>query len=299
MIYENKNKSTFLNKAMKTTINVSKIVQFVFKKFASGEIDEYGAHNFWEMVYVEEGQLVEISGEETHQLSAGDVLFHKPNVFHRTINPSHTKIKAYNIPFQCPSRAMDFFKDYKGTLSVASQQIARLLVEEGKRSFVPYSTPKGDNTIAVKKDAPIGGQQMYRIYLEELLINILREQSSLQPLPVFASKDDFQKKLCEQIIEYLKKNLYGSLTLEDLQRQFSYSNTFLCTKFKEQAGESIMQCYNRLKIEEACKLMQRSACSLAEISVQLGFNNPYYFSRVFKRVRGTAPSEYRRHETGI
>ena len=189
---------------------------------------------------------------------------------------------------------MDFFKDYKGSLSPASQQIARMLVEEGKRSFVPYSTPKGDNTIAVKKDAPVGGQQMYRIYLEALLINILREQSSKQPLPVFASKDDFQKTLHAQIVEYLKENLDGSLTLEDLQKQFSYSNTFLCTKFKEQAGESIMQCYNRLKIEEACRLMQRTGCSLAEISTQLGFNNPYYFSRVFKKVKGIAPSEYRK-----
>lgn len=284
----------YLNRSVENVISVKKLVCF----YAHEYIDIYDfsgeQHDFWELVYVEEGQLVEISGEETHHLSAGDVIFHKPNVFHRTINPSRNKIKAYDISFQCPSRAMDFFKDYKGSLSPASKQIARLLVEEGKRSFVPYSTPKGDNTIAVRKDAPVGGQQMYRIYLEALLINILREQSSKQPLPVFASKDDFQKTLHGQIVEYLKENLYGDLALEDLQRRFSYSNTFLCTKFKEQAGESIMQCYNRLKIEEACRMMQQTEVTLADISARLGFNNPYYFSRVFKRVKGVAPSEYRR-----
>lgn len=173
-------------------------------------------------------------------------------------------------------------------------QYARLLVEEGKRSFVPYSTPKGDHTIAVKKDAPIGGQQMYRIYLEALLINILREQSSKQPLPVFASKDDFQKTLHGQILEYLKENLGGELSLVELSQKFNYSNTFLCTKFKEQSGESIMQCYNRLKIEEACRMMQQTEVTLADISARLGFNNPYYFLRVFKRVKGVAPSEYRK-----
>ena len=284
----------YLNRSVENVISVKKLVCFYAHEYVD-IVDFSGEkHDFWEMVYVEEGQLMEISGEETHQLSAGDVLFHKPNVFHRTINPGHANIKAYNISFQCPSRAMDFFKDYKGTLSAASQQIARMLVEEGKRSFVPYSTPRGDNTIAVKKDAPIGGQQMYRIYLEALLINILREQSSFQPLPIFASKADFQKSLYAQMIEYLKVNLYGSLTLEGLQRKFSYSNTFLCTKFKEQAGESIMQYYNRLKIEEACRLMQRTEASLSEISMQLGFNNPYYFSRVFKKVKGVAPSEYRK-----
>ena len=284
----------YLNRSVENVISVKKLVCFYAHEYVD-IVDFSGEkHDFWEMVYVEEGQLMEISGDVTHQLSAGDVLFHKPNVFHRTINPGHTNIKAYNISFQCPSRAMDFFKDYKGTLSAASQQIARMLVEEGKRSFVPYSTPRGDNTIAVKKDAPIGGQQMYRIYLEALLINILREQSSFQPLPIFASKADFQKSLYAQMIEYLKVNLYGSLTLEGLQRKFSYSNTFLCTRFKEQAGESIMQCYNRLKIEEACRLMQRTEASLSEISMQLGFNNPYYFSRVFKKVKGGAPSEYRK-----
>ena len=284
----------YLNRSVENVISVKKLVCFYAHEYVD-IVDFSGEkHDFWEMVYVEEGQLVEISGEETHQLSAGEVLFHKPNVFHRTISPGCTNIKAYNISFQCPSRAMDFFKDYKGTLSAASQQIARMLVEEGKRSFVPYSTPRGDNTIAVKKDAPIGGQQMYRIYLEALLINILREQSSFQPLPIFASKADFQKSLYAQMIEYLKVNLYGSLTLEGLQRKFSYSNTFLCTRFKEQAGESIMQYYNRLKIEEACRLMQRTEASLSEISIQLGFNNPYYFSRVFKKVKGVAPSEYRK-----
>lgn len=284
----------YLNRSVENVISVKKLVCFYAHEYI--DIFDYRGeqHDFWEMVYVEEGQLVEISGEKTHQLSAGDVIFHKPNVFHRTINPSRTDIKAYDISFQCPSRAMDFFKDYKGSLSPASQQIARMLVEEGKRSFVPYSTPNGDNTIAVKKDAPVGGQQMYRIYLEALLINILREQSSRQPLPVFASKDDFQKTLHAQIEDYLKENVYGNLSLEKLQHRFSYSNTFLCTKFKEQAGESIMQCYNRLKIEEACRLMQRVGLSLAEISAQLGFNNPYYFSRVFKKIKKVAPSEYRK-----
>ena len=285
---------SYLNRSVENVISVKKLVCFYAHEYVD-IVDFTGEqHNFWEMVYVEEGQLVEISGEETHHLSAGEVLFHKPNVFHKTISPRHTRIKAYNISFQCPSRAMDFFKDYKGSLSPASQQIARMLVEEGKRSFVPYSTPKGDNTIAVKKDAPVGGQQMYRIYLEALLINILREQSSKQPLPVFASKDDFQKTLHAQIVEYLKENLGGELSLTELSQRFNYSNTFLCTKFKEQSGESIMQCYNRLKIEEACRLMQQADATLADISLRLGFNNPYYFSRVFRRIKGVAPSEYRK-----
>ncbi len=284
----------YLNRSVENVISIKKLVCFYAHEYID-IVDFSGEqHDFWEMVYVEEGQLVEISGEEIYHLSAGDVLFHKPNVFHKTISPSHTRIRAYDISFQCSSRAMDFFKDYKGSLSEASQQIARMLVEEGKRSFVPYSTPKGDNTIAVKKDAPVGGQQMYRIYLEALLINILREQSSKHPLPVFASKDDFQKTLHAQIVEYLKENLGAELSLAELCQKFNYSNTFLCTKFKEQSGESIMQCYNRLKIEEACCLMQQADMTLTDISARLGFNNPYYFSRVFKRFKGMSPSEYRK-----
>ena len=116
----------------------------------------------------------------------------------------------------------------------------------------------------------------------------------MQTLAVFASKDDFQKKLHVKIVEYLKENINGTLSLTELCQKFNYSNTFLCTKFKEQSGESIMYCFNRLKIEEACRLMDDSDLSLTDISVRLGFNNPYYFSRVFKRIKGIAPSEYRR-----
>ncbi|MBR6683792.1 MAG: cupin domain-containing protein [Firmicutes bacterium] len=104
---------SYLNRSVENVISVKKLVCFYAHEYID-IVDFTGEqHNFWEMVYVEEGQLVEISGEETHHLSAGDVIFHKPNVFHRTINPGRTKIRAYDISFQCPSRAMDFSKTIK------------------------------------------------------------------------------------------------------------------------------------------------------------------------------------------
>ena len=134
---------------------------------------------------------------------------------------------------------------------------------------------------------------MYRIYLEALLINILREQSSKQPLPVFASKDDFQKTLHSQILEYLKKNLGGELSLTELSRKFNYSNTILCTKFKEQSGESIMQCYNRLKIEEACRLLANSDERIIDIAEKVGYTDLKFFGELFRRRMGMTPREYR------
>ncbi|MGE7057069.1 helix-turn-helix domain-containing protein, partial [Paenibacillus glucanolyticus] len=64
-------------------------------------------------------------------------------------------------------------------------------------------------------------------------------------------------------------------------------------RFKEATGYSPIDYYLRLKIQLACQHLDLTGQSIKEISHRLGFQDPYYFSRLFKKIMGKSPSDYR------
>jgi AraC-like DNA-binding protein len=68
--------------------------------------------------------------------------------------------------------------------------------------------------------------------------------------------------------------------------QFSYT-------FRQQTGQSPLAYFNQLKMQHACMLLTVTQLSVKEIAHQVGCADPYYFSRLFKKIVGSSPSEYR------
>ena len=70
-------------------------------------------------------------------------------------------------------------------------------------------------------------------------------------------------------------------------------------KFKAWSGQSPIQYFIHMKIQRACYLLDSTAMSVKEVAATLGYDDMYYFSRLFKKVLGIAPSDYRRHRGAI
>ncbi|MDQ8737225.1 AraC family transcriptional regulator [Paenibacillus sp. LHD-38] len=71
--------------------------------------------------------------------------------------------------------------------------------------------------------------------------------------------------------------------------------SYLSSAFKEQTGQTIVEAHARLRMGKAIEWMRNSSLNVSEISERLGYRNPYYFSRVFKKVLGESPSSYMRN----
>lgn len=100
--------------------------------------------------------------------------------------------------------------------------------------------------------------------------------------------------LVETILAYFKNNLSSNVSLQTLEEEMGLSKVYLCRVFKKYKGTSPIEYFTRLKIEKAKELMvQFPDLSLRKVSESLGFNDVYYFSKVFKKVTGIAPSEMR------
>ena len=94
--------------------------------------------------------------------------------------------------------------------------------------------------------------------------------------------------------EEIALNHYGKhLTLDKLAKQMDISKSTLAKRCSELLGESPSHYLLRVKIEQAANLLKTTDAPIKEVSFNLGFQNPYHFSRVFKRLTGQSPSEFR------
>lgn len=98
----------------------------------------------------------------------------------------------------------------------------------------------------------------------------------------------------ENITDYLYKNLHKSLKTEEIAQQFNYSPSYILHLFKKNTGYSLIQFFNLKKVQKACEYLKYTDLSIKEISFKLGFQDPLYFSRMFKKYMGDSPTDYKK-----
>ncbi len=98
--------------------------------------------------------------------------------------------------------------------------------------------------------------------------------------------------LIGQAIKYIHDHFSEDINLNDVARKVNISPGYLSSLFKEVEEVGFNEYITGLRIEEAKRLLRNSNEKIYQISEIVGYNNPYYFSRVFKRMTGQTPSEY-------
>jgi transcriptional regulator GlxA family with amidase domain len=98
----------------------------------------------------------------------------------------------------------------------------------------------------------------------------------------------------ETSIAYMMQHLDEPLQASTLAAQANISLSHYFTLFKRYVGSTPMDYFIRLRLRRACHLLENTEMSVKAIAYTLGYDDPYYFSRIFKSVNRVAPSEYRR-----
>jgi AraC-like DNA-binding protein len=121
--------------------------------------------------------------------------------------------------------------------------------------------------------------------------------SSVNYLDVYRSaKKDMENDLVKQVISYMKKNLHRNMRVTELAETCDCSASNLYKLFKANLGNSPQDFFIHLKMERARKLLSQSSLKVKDVALKLGYDDPYYFSRIFSRYVGLSPSNYRKEE---
>lgn len=97
----------------------------------------------------------------------------------------------------------------------------------------------------------------------------------------------------------MSDNLHRPLSVEDVARHTCLSPSRLSHLFSEKFGKSVMRWREEQRIQFACHLLRLSNTPVKQIAAQVGFEDPLYFSRVFRKYTGISPKLFReRHHVG-
>jgi len=168
-------------------------------------------------------------------------------------------------------------------ISIFPEGIPTLRLEERRVSLF-------ENLINVMEDGYSTTNLEYvNISLWQLLNSFLYESFFSEE-----GKKNIEKNPVEDAIEYMKTHLENSLKINDVAAHFHYSPSHFFAIFKSYTGYSPINYFNHLKTQKACQYLSFTTMSVKEISFALGFNDPLYFSRLFKKLMSTSPLQYRK-----
>ncbi|VGO18006.1 AraC family transcriptional regulator [Pontiella sulfatireligans] len=100
------------------------------------------------------------------------------------------------------------------------------------------------------------------------------------------------------VISLMRHQLASGLTLQQMAHRAGLCTSRFTELFKKQTGFPPVEYYIRLRIQEAGRLLDTSTLSIKEVSDRVGFEDPYYFSRCFKKIAGLSPRHYRQRIKG-
>ena len=285
-------KATYIKTKFKNTINVSKIVTVHYYEFDKNFSFEGETHDFWEIVYVDKGNVAVKSGEKELILGQEQIIFHKPNEFH-SIRAHESSPNFFVISFSCNSQAIRQFYDFHTALDKKLKPIIASIIYEAEKTYV---IPKNDielTKLSLKPNAPIGGEQLVKTYLEQLLIMLLRQISDKSATEIFPSKENLENGIVKAVKQFVSDNIRKKITVSDVCDSIGYGKSYLCKVFKYYSGKGICEYANKEKIDRAKQIIRDGNMNFSEISDFLSFDNPQYFSRVFKKITGITPSEFK------
>lgn len=276
---------------LKTVLNINQLVAVNRLEPKKALISEGEKHDFWELIYMETGEACVLSGDADYTLKEGKVIFIPPNKQHQ-VRATTENMNAVRVAFVCHDRAMSFLGNKVFSLNTAQKSLLSLILNEAAQSFSLQPGAPLTGKMIKRKNAPFGGEQLIKTYLEQLLISLIRSNKPPLRKTDLPDKNGSEDKIVEAIAQYLKSNITNRLYLDDICRNICFSKSYVKQLFSRKKGEGIMQFFTSLKIDESKRLLAEENLNITQVSEMLGFSSVHYFSRIFKNKTGMSPREY-------
>lgn len=267
-------------------------ILFVVDAYHSSEIlipeTNYHCHDdFIELSFVTSGSVDYLIENNNYTLRKGQVLISNPGIYHKElINPNtncrelHLGLTNINIFSNYKKNFIDIEDKNVLTLNTYRNEILKTcneIVEEQKTH---------------KQTSPF----MLKSLVMKLLVLLHREINEETPnldSQEFSFKSREKKTIVETITKYLNENYTQDISLYTLSRNMYLSPVYISKIFKEIMGDSPINYLIQIRLSKARLLLKDTDFSIKTISKMVGYDDPYYFSKLFKKYYGLSPNKVR------
>ena len=278
---------------------------------------EFHRHEYFEMLFVERGTLINRFKGEDVAMKAGDLLIMKPYVLHVLEDARRkTPRKAYCCSFlpQTVDSGIQSLEELKASrspnkyffkpfLALAEEGVSavQLQVNAGQRDRLAGFFSQLKETT---HDCSEKGHALTKCHFLSLLTFLaeqhdrdrVRNQTVQIELAVPVSR--YQSGL-RKTLGYIHDHFEEPLSLKDMAAMSGASETYFCRLFKHETGMTFLNYLNSLRIEHACVLLRDTCDNALDVCYQVGFNDYTHFSRQFKKNTGRSPGDFRKKKQRV
>lgn len=238
-------------------------------------------HDFFELIYVSEGNIVEEVDGIQLCLPEGSICIHNPNALHKIVKCDPTDC-LINIAIKKETFENEVFLPVFHEKSLNHFFLKFTTMKKGPNFMdFPYKSEQVDailNLLITEFLDPQSNERLVSSLVFVLFGVLLREY---QP-------DEFS----DELLTYLTDHL-SDATLRGCASHFNYHEKYFSERVKRRLGKSFIKLLTEMRMRRATDLLNYTSDSVADISFQLGYQNPSVFYKNFKRYLKMTPSNYR------
>ncbi len=269
-------------------MNVTRIANLQYFEFKDAFHSIRDSHDFYELLYMEQGSLMIESENYVGRLEPHQLLIHSPNEMHSLTTYGTVVPNLIVIGFECESQELKRFSRKPVTLTSEQERSLARIMQEGMSIYEPPYDVPNMTYMPKRAEYPFGADQLIKIGLEALLIGLVRGAQA----DAAAEHSIIPADSIQAVRQYIQENFHTRITLANLCFLFGMNKTTLCQSFRQKYGTTVLNYINDLRVEEAKKFLLRGGLSITEISDALGFSSVHYFCRLFKKHTQLSPTEF-------
>lgn len=246
------------------------------------------------LLYVREGEFEIYEEGERYVVPAGSVFFLKQGLHHwgRKHCPRGTRwfFVHFHLPEQVADPAELRAEDFAYVEGSDPAQTSAVYVPIPKLVHLPPKSmlvARFESLLSMYRSSEPQERAYMNAFLYRLLLDIRYEAEASRPV----APQTLRTRQLKQLMENLVSSPFSAREVEE-RMGLSYKHLSFC--FKEETGMTLQEYHTKLRMERAALLLRRGGLSIRQISEQLGFAEPFYFTTVFKKQMGCSPSEYRK-----
>ena len=242
-----------------SNISSSLDISEIYTKFYQEKGTNYNfsgeKHSYWELTYVDKGELLTTIDGVSYHLKQGDLIFYAPMQFHTQSTFEKISSSYLTINFKMNFNHADLLCNKIFSLKRDSYFIVTKLIEE----------LSNDNLYS---------NDLSLCYLKQLIIQMLRlDNSHFHSKPTTHMQQTYENELLNDILLYIDDNIYEKISVSTLCDHFCISTSMLHSLFRKNMNNTAKNYINELKLSKSKELIRNSTHTLSEISEMLGFSS--------------------------
>lgn len=228
---------------------------------------------FYDLTYVIDGSSTYVVDDEEIVLESGDVIYipkgYKRKAYTDAENPMHCFAFNFQYSYLDGSfRELPFARKFH-------IGIDHHLIELMKTFKFVWLEKKSGYKLEVRG--------LFLLVLHHLMTRYLDQNNT-----------SVHRKRINKIKKYILENFNTDIKMRELADLVHLHPGYLGKIFKDEVGYTITEFINRIRVGKACDLLATGE-TVSDTAYQCGFNDPFYFSKVFKTIKGFPPSEFKTH----